>query len=153
MGNTVTEYPAPVGEVFGRLTIIGKAPSHVTPKGRKEAKWVALCNCGSVVEKLAVNIRAGSTTSCGKHGHGGKKAGVAGTSYELVHHRLRKTRGPASEYLCVDCGNAAQEWSYDGCDPQQLFKPGKTRLAYSLNPDRYEPRCKRCHSEYDRQAA
>jgi len=57
-------------------------------------------------------------------------------SYDGWHHRVSKARGPASGYVCVDCGNPAQDWST--VDPSS----GDIRA-------RFQPRCRRCHRSYD----
>lgn len=58
-------------------------------------------------------------------------------TYRNVHERVRRARGKASEYGCVDdCGRQAEDWSQihgtDGTDPEH-----------------YEPRCRTCHVAYD----
>lgn len=72
--------------------------------------------------------------------------------YNDMHARVRRTRGPASEYTCVGCGNRADDWSYDANDPDELVaKEGQAAgMRYSLDPEHYEPRCKKCHTRYDR---
>lgn len=32
--------------------------------------------------------------------------------YRHAHTRVRRERGPAREYLCVDCGDGAEHWSF-----------------------------------------
>jgi len=73
-------------------------------------------------------------------------------SYFGVHRRLTRTRGPANQHPCVDCGATAVTWSFnsktaagdvlteivDGCE-----------LAYSTDIADYVPRCRRCHAAYD----
>ena len=68
-------------------------------------------------------------------------------SYFSAHSRVRRQNGSASSRLCVDCGQRAHEWSYDGSDPGELISPEGYR--YSINPERYEPRCKPCHEAHD----
>lgn len=52
------------GAVFGRLTVIRRAP--VQTYGRSHgAKWVCKCTCGQEVEATGVNLRRGNTRSCG----------------------------------------------------------------------------------------
>lgn len=67
-------------------------------------------------------------------------------SYAAVHTRLRKSRGPATRYSCVDCDGVAKQWSYDHCDPN-----GKNSElgSYSTNLDHYFPRCVSCHKRHD----
>lgn len=62
-------------------------------------------------------------------------------TYAAVHNRLWKERGHASLRRCVDCGQQAAHWSYEG-------KIG----GYSSNLKRYRPRCIRCHRLRDGEA-
>lgn len=67
-----------------------------------------------------------------------------------MHKRLSRVLGPASERVCVDCGGQAQEWSYDGADPDELHGVmGGYRMPYSLDMAHYQPRCVRCHRIFD----
>lgn len=72
-------------------------------------------------------------------------------TYGGAHSRVRKARGSAVEYSCVDCGKQASEWSYDHSDPSQVV--GLTsrghEAAYSMDPAHYSPRCKSCHAVFD----
>jgi hypothetical protein len=52
------------------------------------------------------------------------------------HHRIKKARGPASDYACVDCGEPAQDWS--------TANPSSDDLR-----TRFQPRCRPCHRYYD----
>lgn len=70
------------------------------------------------------------------------------TSYSGVHERLRRTRGDASTHACVACGDPARDWSYQGGDPDERHEP-TTGAPYSLDPERYVPRCRPCHRAYD----
>jgi NAD-dependent SIR2 family protein deacetylase len=57
--------------------------------------------------------------------------------YRQQHNAVYKARGKAKDQKCVDCGKQAREWSTvhgtDGSDPHA----------------HYEPRCVKCHSQYD----
>lgn len=57
-------------------------------------------------------------------------------SYGVWHHRIKKARGPASGYFCVDCGRPAQDWS--------TVNPSSNDVRI-----RFQPRCRRCHRYYD----
>jgi hypothetical protein len=71
-------------------------------------------------------------------------------TWAAVHKRLSRDRGLASGFRCVDCGAPAQEWSYDGADPDELIgQVGEFRLPYSLDLSHYDPRCVSCHRKYD----
>lgn len=71
--------------------------------------------------------------TCGRH----RGTAYAGPSYDLLHKRVYRSRGKASERDCVGCDNQADEWSQlhgtDGTDP--------------LN--HYQPMCVTCHRQYD----
>jgi hypothetical protein len=59
--------------------------------------------------------------------------------------------GAARDNTCVDCGEAAEDWSYNGLDSDEVMGPTPAGriVAYSVNPESYEPRCRRCHFHYD----
>jgi hypothetical protein len=70
--------------------------------------------------------------------------------YKAMHDWLRRNRGMPKENSCVDCGQPAQEWSYDGDDPNERQDIYDGRIVtFSINPDRYEPRCRSCHRAKD----
>lgn len=72
--------------------------------------------------------------------------------YGLAHSHVRKRRGRADGHLCVDCGSQAEEWSYIGGDPDEAVEIDlRGRFwRYSLKPSYYAPRCKSCHSKFDK---
>src|SRR5690606_14087674 len=54
------------GRRVGRLTVDSRSGEHRLPSGRVYPKWRCVCDCGSVVEVLSVNLRDSATTkSCG----------------------------------------------------------------------------------------
>jgi hypothetical protein len=72
--------------------------------------------------------------------------------YYSAHTRVRTAKGLPSEHPCVDCGRRAQDWSYVHGSPRERIQIGgrANGLAYSPDPDDYEPRCRKCHKAYDR---
>lgn len=68
-------------------------------------------------------------------------------AYRSAHSRVRRDRGAAREYQCIDCGTQAQHWSYAHTDSNELKSPGGQ--PYSLDPQHYEPRCVVCHWAFD----
>ena len=50
------------GQRFGRLTVIGRAPSD---KGCTNAKWRCRCDCGKETIVRGVTLRRGESKSCG----------------------------------------------------------------------------------------
>ena len=71
-------------------------------------------------------------------------------SYFAVHLRLRRERGSASDFSCVDCGRPAAHWSYDNSDPNERIAPDLGR--YSVDTNRYAARCVSCHRIFDNSA-
>ena len=79
------------------------------------------------------------------------------TSYRGVHKRVARERGKAVEYPCIDCGAQALQWSYNGLADDELTHVGEIQgrliqARYSPNPVHYEPRCGKCHANFDRRA-
>lgn len=67
--------------------------------------------------------------------------------YRSLHTRLTRERGHAASHQCVDCGDQANDWSYDNADPDEKVSP--EGMAYSTDLSRYAPRCRRCHLTFD----
>lgn len=67
-------------------------------------------------------------------------------TYRSVHARLDSQNGPASGYACVDCGERAEQWSYDNADPDERRDGPR---AYSIDLNHYDPRCRKCHFSFD----
>jgi len=58
------------------------------------------------------------------------------TDHSNLHAKIRRNRGRATEFSCVDCSKTASDWSHiTGSDPLDLMN--------------YEPRCRSCHMRYD----
>lgn len=66
--------------------------------------------------------------------------------YDAVHARLRRSKGLATNYLCIACDRQAAEWAYDQADPAERRDKNGT---FSLDPDRYNPMCRTCHRALD----
>jgi hypothetical protein len=68
-------------------------------------------------------------------------------TYQAIHARLRKVRGPAKFLTCENCGRVAEQWAYDRQDPDERTgeNSGGYRVAYSINLDHYRPLCAPCH--------
>lgn len=71
-----------------------------------------------------------------------------------AHQRVKRLWGSASRYLCVECGNPARDWAYDGTDPTHTYEfTRKSWTHYSRWPEFYMPMCRPCHSNRDRRIA
>lgn len=68
------------------------------------------------------------------------------TTYAAMHKHLRETRGSASRYPCVTCGQPAYEWAYDNeCPDEQRDFRGR----FSADPSHYLAMCHPCHMALD----
>ena len=72
--------------------------------------------------------------------------------YSAIHARLRKERGPASDYRCDVCRERAADWALTAPpdDPYLRVDP-RTRHSgvYSLNLASYTALCRKHHIELD----
>lgn len=53
------------GRVFGRLTVLHREGTEITPNGTKRPVWLCLCICGVKHKVQGHLLRGGLTTSCG----------------------------------------------------------------------------------------
>ena len=95
------------GMKFGKLTVLEKAESQVTPNGTKKTMWKCRCDCGNIVIRSQQNIRNAPNASCGceKAEQTSKRMLIDLTGQRfgrlVVVRRYDKTR-----WLCqCDCGN------------------------------------------------
>jgi hypothetical protein len=83
-------------------------------------------------------------------GRGSGRRRIAEPTYTGIHKRLFYDKGRAAAHVCVDCGNRAQEWSYDGgCPNERTDTVNGSLLGYSTDQSRYSPRCRSCHRSRD----
>lgn len=68
-------------------------------------------------------------------------------SYTAAHYRIRSMRGRASLQSCAQCTDRAAEWSYMHDDPNEVFD--SRGIAYSQDPNHYQPMCISCHRNFD----
>lgn len=54
-----------VGKKFGKLTVLSRAPDRISSRGRREAMWRCLCECGRATVVRDYLLRSGETKSCG----------------------------------------------------------------------------------------
>ncbi len=52
----------PIGQAFGRLTVIGLAEKRGS---RDRTRWKVRCSCGAIVDRAALDVAKGITQSCG----------------------------------------------------------------------------------------
>lgn len=68
-----------------------------------------------------------------------------------AHRRCRILWGRAAEHTCIECGNEAYDWAYDGTDSSQLYADNGngTWTWFSRFPEFYMPMCRSCHRKRD----
>lgn len=81
-------------------------------------------------------------------------------TYSYAHKKVMRARGRAVEHTCVDCGEQAEQWSYNGHDVYeqtgqrvQCTRTGETTvftMSWSPNVWAYSARCAPCHHSYDK---
>lgn len=150
------------GQRIGKLTVVGRGDDYVLRNGKRRPRWWCLCDCGNRVLRIGQNIRRSNpeNASCGclqrdlmaSVGRGNHKGNDI--TYNTAHKRVRWARGRARDHACVDCGNRANEWSYDHSDPNEMTqmvrrRDRRTPMTYSADVNRYQPRCHECHAQFD----
>ena len=78
-------------------------------------------------------------------------------TYRSAHTRNERLWGTADNYPCIECGDTAKEWAYDGTDPSERTERVKVNgeyypVRYSVWPEFYAPLCFSCHRKNDRSA-
>ena len=133
--------PGPVGRINQ------KYPDSCQAEGCKRSpKTGSKGWCGTHYSRLR---RTGSVDTRGISGHDAPNWRGEDISYRAAHKRIATARGAASQHNCVDdCGQTATHWSYDYSDPNEKTD-SNTGYVYSLDPERYFPRCGSCHKKFD----
>lgn len=95
----------PVGQKFGLLTVVafaGRDRAH-------RARWLCACDCGSMHEAGAYDIKSGNTNSCGcwnretssQVGRANKKHGLtANPAYQAWRDMMRRCYDGGSDQFC-----------------------------------------------------
>lgn len=133
-------------KVFGELAVLVRGDDYVTPGGWREITWICYCRaCERFCVVFGSNLKR-EPKSCGCLKR------VDEPTYDGAHARTVRERGPASDYTCIDGDHAAEEWTYNHLDPDELTeidkRSGKPRV-YSANPAFYDPRCRSHHKRFD----
>ena len=126
------------GREFGELTAIKWV----------NGQWLCACSCGVERRARSYDLLVGAVRTCGDR----RRHLSSDVCYGTAHERVRKVRGSASQYPCVDCGRSAAQWSYDHADGAELVDTSAGScggLPYSIDPAHYDPRCVSCHKRFD----
>lgn len=54
-----------IGKRFGKLVVVERAGTHITPSGQRKVIWLCKCDCGNETVVQAQDLTAGHTKSCG----------------------------------------------------------------------------------------
>jgi hypothetical protein len=112
-----------------RSLMSGDARSCGCSRGRPKYQWKRCPVCGR--RARIRRDRRSCSRACG-HKLTGAALRAERPSYDVWHNRVKKVRGPASDYRCIDCGGQAEDWST--ADPSS----NDVRV-------RFQPRCRKCH--------
>jgi len=103
-----------IGQKFGRLTVIERAPDHITPSGHKEVMWVCKCECGGIKIARGTKLRSGDVRSCGclqKEIQEERALNLIGQKFgrltviKRVENNINKKGEQRSAWLCAcECG-------------------------------------------------
>lgn len=108
-----------IGQRFGKLVVLDRAGTYVSPKGQKKPIWHCVCDCGNETNVVSQDLKSGHTTSCGcapkkQRGDGlidliGKRFGglvvlERARDYRYCCSNGKQTTSPSWVCRC-DCGN------------------------------------------------
>lgn len=132
------------GNTYGSLILVERI------EGNGQPRAVFRCNCGTIKTLQINNVVQGVTTNCADRVQHPDPRRKELLTYDGAHSRVKGQRGSASGHLCR-CGDQAEQWAYSHADFKQRADPeGREKgRAYSINPDRYVPMCRSCHSRFD----
>ena len=98
--------PAPIGEKFGKLTVIKEVEHTYHPNGKMKRLVEVSCECGQTAIKSLADIKTGKQKACGGCRVGAVKDIAGMRLYRLTVTEEYRSDGKNAEWLCVcDCGN------------------------------------------------
>lgn len=144
------------GNRYGRLTVLGYRGVHVTPCGTARRLWECRCECGAIKTVQEINLKNGSTKSCGcwKYSqikkHNTKHGGVHDRLYGIWKSMRHRCNNPKDSHYSAYGGKGIRvceewddykhfkEWAYEhGYDENAEF--GECTIDRIDNNGNYEP--------------
>lgn len=143
------------GHRYGRLVVVERAPSRVTPNGTVQTMWKCKCDCGNEIIARANGLKTGNTQSCGcrktdillqrSTKHGGRRSGNTDRLYvvwESMLSRCRNDRDYAGRGIsvCDEWKDYAKfrEWAKQS-GYNENAEPGKCTIDRIDNNGNYSP--------------
>ena len=144
------------GKRFGQLTVLAYRGVHVTPCGTARRLWECKCDCGTIKTIQEINLKNGSTKSCGcwKYSkireHNTKHGGTHDRLYGIWKNMKYRCNNPNDSHYSSYGGKGInvceewneykrfKEWAYNhGYDENAEF--GECTLDRIDNDGNYEP--------------
>lgn len=88
------------GKVFGRLTVVIRAGTYRSPKGRTTPLWLCSCSCGESTTLQTSAIRSGGTRSCGCLSREVHSESLRRTAQEQATHGHARGNKTTAIYKC-----------------------------------------------------
>jgi hypothetical protein len=134
------------GRRFGKRVVIRR---EYLPGEAGKTHWLVRCDCGREDVVQGGHLRRGERAQQCRDCQGlARRQEIP--RYLRAHDRVRRARGNASDYPCVECAAGAREWALMHETTERLTgECNGVVMEYSRNVDDYQPMCTRCHRRYD----
>lgn len=97
-----------IGQRFGRLVVIEKAPPCIRKNGKKEIMWHCKCDCGVEKDIIGYCLTNGDTRSCGC------------LSYERIHNKRKNNIYDLSGEYGIGYTTKGEKFYFDLEDYEKL---------------------------------
>lgn len=145
-----------ISRQFGRLTVIGFAGVHTNPCGTRRRMWKCICECGKEKTVSELNLKNGSTKSCGcwKYekikDYNTKHSGSHDRLYGIWKNMKRRCNSPKDSHfdsyggrgikVCDEWNDYGRfkEWAYSN-GYEENVDTGECTIDRINNDGNYEP--------------
>jgi hypothetical protein len=125
---------------FGKLTVVERIESRVTPGRSIRTRWLCRCECGRSTPVYADSLASGNTQSCGRcspkvpaENLAGREFGVWTAIEQVTNHTTLSNKRTYTKWLCrcAQCGEERIIFSsqlrrkipYCSCQPKEKLGP------------------------------